>query len=89
MKEYEIIIIEDGEEVGRFNGNRVIGLVDNRGQEEDDAFFGGFDDTVKIASAIGRLVCETAKQATETKEDAETFIDATHRAIKLWSLMIM
>lgn len=88
MKEYEIIIFEDGEEVGRFNGNRVIGLVDSREQEEDDAFFGGFDDTVKLASAIGRLVCETAKQATETKEKAEVFIDTCKTSINIWSFLI-
>lgn len=90
MKEYEIIISEDGKHSITLKGNRVICVVDRDSDEgitESETASGGFNDTSRLAMSIAAAVHRLAKLKLSSKEEAEKFVEAVQKAIILFDIL--
>lgn len=89
MRQYEIIILEDGKLSRTLKGNSVICVVDSEneaGEIESVTSVGCFKDAANLATCIGAAVHGLAQQKLSRKDEAEQFIEMVHKAINLWSL---
>lgn len=90
MKEYEIIIFEDGKPSRTLKGDRVICVVDrdcDAGEIESMTAAGGFEDTARLAISIAAAVHKLAELKLSNKEEAEKFVEEVQRAIILFDIL--
>ena len=90
MKEYKIVIFEDGKLSCTLKGDRVICVVDrdnDAGEIESVTAAGGFKDTARLATSIAAAVHRLAELKLSSKEEAEKFVEAVQKAIILFDIL--